>query len=59
MLWVFVIVLASNGISLVGGIPIIPFYKKNTGLKLKTELYEPQKEEDDSEIPKILKFTGL
>ncbi len=53
MLWVFVIVLASIGIGIVGGIPIIPLYKKNDGHEIKTELFEPRESEDDSEIPKI------
>lgn len=53
MLWVFVIVLASLGISLVGGIPLIPVYKKNDGSKINIELYEPQEDEDDSKIPEI------
>lgn len=53
MLWVFVIVLASLGISLAGGIPLIPVYKYNDGSKRKIELYEPREDEDDSEIPEI------
>lgn len=53
MLWVFVIVLASVGITLVGGIPIIPIYKKNDGSEIKTELFEPREDEDDSKIPEI------
>lgn len=53
ILWVFVIILASLGINLVGGIPIIPVYKKDDGSEIKTELFEPREDEDDSEIPEI------
>lgn len=53
ILWVFVIVLASIGIGLVGGIPIIPVYKKDDGHEIKIELFEPREDEDDSKIPEI------
>lgn len=53
ILWVLVIVLASVGITLVGGIPILPVYKKDDGSEIKIELFEPQEDEDDSDIPEI------
>ncbi len=53
ILWVFVIVLASIGIGLTGGIPIQPVYKKDDGSEIKIELFEPGDEKDDPEIPEI------
>lgn len=43
---VFLISIATLGIGLTGGIPIIPVYKKHGGDEIKIELVEPNEDED-------------
>lgn len=50
---VFLISIATLGIGLTGGVPIIPVYKKDDGDEIKIELVEPSDQEDDSIIPLI------
>lgn len=51
---VFLITIATLGIGLTGGIPIVPLYKKDDGAEIKIELVEPRKQnENDSEIPEV------
>ncbi|WP_234571201.1 hypothetical protein [Rhodohalobacter sp. 614A] len=51
---VFLITLATLGIGITGGIPIVPVYKKDDGTEIKIELFEPQnKNGEDSKIPEV------
>lgn len=50
---VFLISIATIGIGLTGGIPIIPVYKKDDGHEIKIERVEPEKKKDHSDTLKI------
>lgn len=50
---VLLISIATLGIGLTGGIPIIPVYKKDDGFESKIELVEPREDDDHPEISDI------
>lgn len=50
---VFLISIATLGIGLTGGIPIIPVYKKKNGDEIKIELVEPRDQNENEDIPEI------